>query len=66
MFALNMRFLRLQWFFVVLIRRDDKLALFLQHLIDVPSEKNKQFIRGPVVSGILSTKGKFNCLEHDY
>ena len=63
MFALNMRFLR---FSVVLIRCDDNLALFLQHLIDVHTEKSKQFIRGPVVNGILSTKGKFNCLEHDY
>ena len=66
MFALNMRFLRLQWFFVVLIRRDNNLALFLQHLIDMHSEKSKQFIRGPVVNRILGTKGKYNCLEHDY
>ena len=52
--------------FVVLTRLDDNLALFLQHLIDMHSEKNKPFIRGSVVSGILSTKGEFNCLEHDY
>ena len=56
MFALNMRFLRLQLLFVVLIRRDNNLALFLQHSIDMHSEKSKQFIRGPVVSVILSTK----------
>ena len=66
MFALNMRFLRLQGFFVVLIRRDNNLALFLPHLIDMHSEKSKQFIRGPVVNRILGTKGKLNCLEHDY
>ena len=66
MFALNMRFLRLQWFFVVLIRCGENLALFLRHLIDIHSEKSKQFIRGPVVNRILGTKGKLNCLEHDY
>ena len=33
---------------------------------DMHSEKNKQFIRGPVVNRILGTKGKYNCLEHDY
>ena len=65
MFALNMRFLRLQFFFV-LIWCGDNLALFLQHLIDIHSEKSKQFIRGPVVNRILGTKGTFNCLEHDY
>lgn len=42
------------------------MALFLQHLIDMHSEKSKQFIPGPVVNEILSTKGKFNCLENDY
>ena len=52
--------------FVVLLRCDDNLTLFLQHLIDMHSEKSKQFIRGPVVNRILGTKGKLNCLEHDY
>ena len=42
------------------IPRDDNLALLLQHWIDMHSRKNKQFIRGPVVSGILRTTEKFN------
>ena len=50
----------------MIFRCDDNLALFSQHLIDMHSEKSKQFIRGPVVNRILGTKGKFNCLEHDY
>ena len=45
--------------------RDDNLALFLQDLMDMHSKKSKQFIRGPVVSGMLSTKGKFNYLEQE-
>ena len=43
-------------FSCIWIRRDDNLALFLQDLTDMHSKKSKQFIRGPVVSGILSTK----------
>ena len=43
-------------FSCIWIRRDDNLALFLQDLTDMHLKKSKQFIRGPVVSGILSTK----------
>ena len=53
-------------FSCIWIRRDDNLALFLQDLTDMHSNSIKQFTRGPVVSGILSTKEKFNCLEYDY
>ena len=52
-------------FSCIWIRRDDNLALFLQDLMDMHSKKSKQFIRGPVVSRMLSTKGKFNYLEQE-
>ena len=48
------------------IRRDDNQALFLEHWIDMHSGKSNQFIGGPVVSGSLRTREKFNCLERDY
>ena len=66
MFTLNTSFPKPHWFFIVLVHRNDNLALFLYLFIEMHTEKSKQFICGPVVHGILSTKEKFNCLENDF